>query len=161
MKEGYCILYCILVLSLLPFCFTFQWYSICYSSKRKCKIVNKQKLTINFKTLNFHLCVLLHFTVLLYPSLRATPIVQLLPLFAPHAWPLRTQHYWHSWFLRHQWGRYADNPQLAKYLDPPLQNEWSLTIWWLYHIQSRLQPRPPLTPWLTDSSWVQTNPDIR
>ena len=34
-----------------------------------------------------------------------------------------------STLLIPQQGQYANNPQLAKYFDPPLQSEWGLTIW--------------------------------
>ena len=45
-----------------------------------------------------------------------------------------------------QQGQYANNLQLAKYIDQPSQSEWGLTLLWLYPIQGRLHPRPPLTP---------------
>ena len=51
-----------------------------------------------------------------------------------------------STLLLSQRARYANNLQLAKYLDPTSQSEWGLTIWWLYLIQGRLHLRPPLTP---------------
>ena len=51
-----------------------------------------------------------------------------------------------STLLISQRAQYVNNPELAKYLDPPSQSEWGLTIWWLYLIHGRLHPRPPLTP---------------
>ena len=149
-----------LVSSLLPFYFTFLCYihySICYSSKCKHKIANKQKLTIELWNIELSLvCIITLHRIVMSSSQDYIYSIRTSLFFPPCLVPkdsaLLT-------LLIPQLGQYANNPQLAKYFDPPLHSEWGLTIWWLYHIQSRLHPRPPLTSWPTDSSWVQTNPD--